>query len=741
MTRFGRLLCVWALAAGISAMVASAATATTFYVDERGESHTCLGAKHEEACATIDEAIKLAEASPGANTIEVAAGAEPYKEPIDLKNAHDDGLTINGEEPGVEITVHGVSPVVTTAAAAGTVALSNLTVKNEVEPRPVIENNGAELTLDNVVVDNDSTSGKDGIEVNDHGSLAMNGGSVSMENGASGFAVDGIEGAITLDGVTILNGSESQAEAGGVNSEKSTLVMTKTNVAVETGLSPVLFGVAAGNDTSVSLNTVTVRQNTSGTGVVLEKSPTTVDGLRVEMLNASSIAAGVLDESETPGLSSALSDLEVSGIWKGVGLLADGEQVTLSDSRVTQGSSSVQPALRYAGGEGGTGLVVQRSVLQAPPTAKPGVVEIGDSNATLDSSEVLGGAAGVESESSLGGVRTLTVDGSTIAPNNGVSFEAPGVVGVEANAHGANSSTVQVAIEGSILPESQVATTANGGNAATVTCSYSAVPSQIQTASTIAGRGEIACASGTTGNTNASAELTTLFAEPLHNYNLSPASSAVDSVPASAISLPFGLTPSTTDLAGNPRVVDGNGDCIAVQDKGALELQGHSAPCPTATGSTIATTPITTFKSLPLLLTPLGVISDLKISPSSFFVRHSLGEKLVVRGKHRKYGAMISYRDSQAARTTFTVLRKAMGRFQHRSCKRRSKFNSRGKACKLILEEGSFSRTDLAGINSLYFNGRLKGNALPSGTYILQAVPQDGAGKGAMVSSSFTIRG
>jgi hypothetical protein len=738
MSAVRRLLCTCVLIGGVVAIVASTASAQTFYVNKRnGEASLKCGRLEgggpagENPCPTIAEAVKRAEAVTGPNTIELSAEENPYVESIKLESGKDAGLTINGEEAGVTIAGNG-APAVTTKSAAGAIALSNLALREASGSTAAIADEGALLTLDEAVVENES--GKNGVEVRQLGSLTMNGGRVLMENGADGFAVDGIEGAIALNGVAILNGSESQAEAGGVNSERSTLSMTNTKVAIESGLGTVLFGIATGRDTSVLLNGVAVKQNTSGTGVVLEKSPATVVGLQVEMPNTTSSAAGVLDESETPGISSSLSGLEVGGTWKGPGLLIDGEQATLSDSRVTQGSSSTEPALRYAGGESGTGLVVQRSVLQAPPAAKPGVVAIGDSNATIDSSEVLGGAAGIESESSLGGVSTLTIAASTIGPQPGIPLGAPGVVGVEANADGASSSAVKVAIEGSIVLESQVATTVKAGNTSTVTCAYSAIPSQIQSASAIAGHGEIACASGASGNTDESTELTTLFAEPLHNYTLSPTSSAIDSVPTSAIVLPFGLTPSAIDLAGNPRVTDGNGDCAAVQDKGALELQGHSATCPAPKEPTI-------FRPLPLPVFRPS-ITALTISPSSFLPAPSGATIAKAKGKAKKmkYGTTISYRDSQAATTTFTVVSEAKGRRQGKSCKKPGKANKRGKPCKLLVKWGSFTHVDTAGANSLRFSGRLKGKALTKGIYKLQAVPRDAAGSGTTVSKSFTIK-
>jgi hypothetical protein len=410
-------------------------------------------------------------------------------------------------------------------------------------------------------------------------------------------------------------------------------------------------------------------------------------------------------------------------------VLADGEQITLSDSRVTLDASSESPAIRYVGG-GGAGLVVQRSILQSAPGAKPGALVVIDSNATTDSSEILGGKNGVFDESTEAATRTLTLSASTVdASAPGIAGDAAGATGVETVAKGGPGAIATVSIQGSIALEKQTASAA-AGDQVTVSCGYSAVPSQSQASG--GGGGAIACGAGASGNAEVN-PVSALFAEPLSAYTLNPSSSAVDSVPAGAISLPFGLTPSATDVAGNPRIVDGNGDCVAVQDKGALELQGHSASCPSppsppAKAATTTSAP----KSL------LGVITALSLSPSAF----SAAPKgaTISKVSKKKFGAKISYRDSQAATTTFTVLRPSKGRKQGKSCKKPSKSNKRGKRCTILTKLGSFTHVDAAGANSLHFSGRLKGKKLPRGAYTLQAVPRDAAGNGAPVRRSFTIK-
>jgi hypothetical protein len=374
------------------------------------------------------------------------------------------------------------------------------------------------------------------------------------------------------------------------------------------------------------------------------------------------------------------------------------------------------------GGSEGPGLFAQRSVFETGPTASA-ALEAVDNGVTLDSSEVLGGKDGIQFEQEGGKERTLTVSASTIdAGSLGVADPA-GVSGVELLA-GEDNSVATARIVGSIVLEPQIAKIGPGGQTATIDCSYSDAPSQTQAQTST--EGAIACAAGTEGNS--SSEPQSLFAEPLTNYQLLPSSSALDSVPAGAISLPSSFTPSSTDLAGNPR--SEGLDCVALQDKGALELPGHSSACPAPPVAPI---------SVPAPKPLKGVLSALSISPSAFFAAPSGATTSAVAASKKKYGAKVSYRDSQAATTTFTVLLETSGRKQGKSCKKPSGRNKHGKRCTLLVKVGSFTHTDTAGANSLHFSGRIKGEKLPAGTYELQAVAHDAAGDGATVSKSFKI--
>jgi len=730
MNRFQRLLCACALAVGVMATCSAIASAATFYVEERTASpgNPCTKLS---PCEKISEAIAKAEKAAPPNTIEVSPEGPKnglFEETLNLNKAADKELTINGEEEGVIVKTSGTAAVVI-GPAASPITISNVAIKS-ISATAVVDV-GATLNLLNDRVEAESSA--NGVEVSGHGALTVEGGSVIMEADTE-FAVFGEEAAVTVSNAKIISGDGgTEPESGGIKNVKGALTVKNTNVFVEGGPKTTQFGIVVEAATSTLIQNSSVRQGSPSIGAIFEGTGPTVEGLRVEMEDAASVVQGVLEEQASG--ASSFSHLEVLGTWKGSGMSVFAENVTLSDSHLATNAAFARPALNYAGTLPSQGLVVERSVLQAGPKAKPGTLDATTGNVTIDSSEILGGTDGIFYENFTGGTQTLTIAGSTIGPSPGVSFEAPGVVGVEAAANDLTANTVAVNIEGSIVFDSQVATTVHAVNTASVTCSHSAVPSQIQTANLLAGKGEIACASGVNGNTNSSTELASLFSEIGNNFTLSPASSAIDSVPASAIVLPLGLTPSATDLAGNPRVTDGNGDCVAVQDKGALELQGHSASCPAATSST-------TVKSPPLLVLKPS-ITALKLFPSSFLPAPSGATiaKAKSKGKKKqKFGTTISYIDSQAATTTFTVVSEAKGRRQGKSCKQPSKANKRGKPCKLLVKKGSFAHVDITGANSLRFSGRLGGKALAKGVYKLQAVPRNAADSGLTVSKSFTIK-
>ncbi len=390
------------------------------------------------------------------------------------------------------------------------------------------------------------------------------------------------------------------------------------------------------------------------TALLARHSSLLTSNVTIDMQDSISTGAAVLVEHTT----AALDQLTVAGPWTGPAVIGVGS-VAITKSSLTTTSA---PALIFEQSPEGGGRIDSLSDSTVRSATASIGIESFETDLTIDSSLLLGATKiGVEWTHAGEKQGELTIAGSTIdAGTLGVRDPSP-VSDVYAVGGGPPGSQADVRVEGSILMDPQTATGAGEGQLS-IACSYSDVPSQKQ-ASTLGG-GEIDCADGENGNVTSTPA--SLFVAPGTDYELLPGSSAIDSVPASAISLPFGLSPSTTDVAGNPRVVDGNGDCVAVQDKGAFELQGHAAACPSPAPPPA---PSPAPSSPPLIACavssdgcpPFGYLaaaklSALKISPDSFFAAPS-GTTITKAGTKAKnaYGATISYREPQPTMTTFVV--------------------------------------------------------------------------------------
>ncbi len=690
MTRLGALVGALALTASVSAGTAGAASASTFYVNGTTGADTRSCTEPSAACKTIQAAVEKSDVVLGHATIEVASGT--YTENVDLGASADNGIVIDGAGDGVGGTViEGAKvehPVVEIGSfpATDTATLSNLSVLDPAtSEKEAIESEG-EVTLANVAVHVLASGDRDGISAEEIGSLRLEGGNVTMGAGNTGTA-------IAADAVPSV-----------INGVQITLASGATGAGLEVGLAAV----------EVLNTTVNLGNTAEGPGLELElPKPFTGKGVTVTTEDSTSHEAAVEQEFG----SSTFDHLQVSSAADAPGFEQIGGSAGILDSQLIE--PGTEPALVSEESGEGQGLLLQSSVVETSATAEAALAAV-NSNVTLDSSEVLGGKDAILMEQIAPKERTLTVAGSTIDAGKLGERDGAGSAAVDVKSTGAGVLT-NVSIVGSIALEPQLAELASG-SVATTNCSYSDIPSQSQapTATT----GAINCAAGASGN--ADTEPATLFAAPITAYQLNPASSAVDAVPAGATALPFGLTASSTDLAGNPR--SESIDCVALQDKGALELPGHAIGCP---------------KSPPALPPPpppakplAGIISALSISPSAFFAAPS-GATISTA---KKYGAKIGYRDSQVATSTFTVLRQTSGRRQGKSCKKPSKANKHGKRCTLLTAVGSFTHVDLAGVNSLHFSGRIKGKKLAPGNYRLQVVAHDAAGNGTAVDKSFTIK-
>jgi hypothetical protein len=133
---------------------------------------------------------------------------------------------------------------------------------------------------------------------------------------------------------------------------------------------------------------------------------------------------------------------------------------------------------------------------------------------------------------------------------------------------------------------------------------------------------------------------------------------------------------------------------------------------------------------------PRAAITNLRISPSVFPAANRRGSVALAA---RRRGARVTYRDTQPATTTFTVLKAKRGVRRGTSCVRPRTRTSPGRRCTRYVRVGSFRRVDRAGANRFRFTGRLRGRKLAPGRYRLKAVPRFDGRNGRAAARSFRI--
>jgi virginiamycin B lyase len=134
------------------------------------------------------------------------------------------------------------------------------------------------------------------------------------------------------------------------------------------------------------------------------------------------------------------------------------------------------------------------------------------------------------------------------------------------------------------------------------------------------------------------------------------------------------------------------------------------------------------------LLPPAPVISSASLSSPAFRAA-ARGASLTALSKT---GTDIRYRDSQAATTTFSVLRGTVGHKTGRLCVARAPRKNQ-KPCTRFVSAGSFTHKDQAGNIKVHFTGRVGGKKLALGPYKLTLTPKFGGKTGRTVSLAFRI--
>jgi hypothetical protein len=186
------------------------------------------------------------------------------------------------------------------------------------------------------------------------------------------------------------------------------------------------------------------------------------------------------------------------------------------------------------------------------------------------------------------------------------------------------------------------------------------------------------------------------------------------------------------ELAGSPTLGAGFGspanglldlDGVPRQSGGVTDIGAYQFVAPPA--GPPATAPITA-ATVPPQAPPAPSDSQPLLTPKTF-APLARGAS-VARTAH---GTTVTYTDTQAATTVFTVRRQAgSGVLSHGRCvappRRRP---AQGRRCTRFSTVGSFSHGDTAGANRFRFTGRIRGRALRPGSYQLVSAPTNAAGK------------
>jgi hypothetical protein len=106
----------------------------------------------------------------------------------------------------------------------------------------------------------------------------------------------------------------------------------------------------------------------------------------------------------------------------------------------------------------------------------------------------------------------------------------------------------------------------------------------------------------------------------------------------------------------------------------------------------------------------------------------------------RAVGATVSYTDSEAATSTFSVLRIVPGTMKGSACVPRARRSRRhAHRCSAQVQSGGFTHADTSGANRFHFTGRVAGGALRPGMYVLSDVATNAGGASRAATATFRI--
>jgi hypothetical protein len=223
--------------------------------------------------------------------------------------------------------------------------------------------------------------------------------------------------------------------------------------------------------------------------------------------------------------------------------------------------------------------------------------------------------------------------------------------------------------------------------------------------------------------------------ESAFDWSLRPSSPLIDR------GNPAAVAPGELDLAGQPRSLDGNGDCVAVPDMGAFEKTGLAVACPAAPASPSASVGADQG-------TAAAAAADLLAADVQGFGlerrRFTVGRNPTAVAARRRTprGSAFRYTISEDASARILIERAATGLRSGRRCVRPSaKLRRRhAKRCTRYTRAGTLTRAATQGANRHPFTGRIGRRALKPSRYRATITATDAVGNvSAARTASFTI--
>jgi CSLREA domain-containing protein len=728
----GRLVRAVLVMMGLAApalMVPAAAGATTWQVTTTTDpgSPGC----NPGACS-LRAAIIAANAGSGADTIMLPAGSYMLAEGVLAISA---GMTIDGAGAGTTaIDAHGASQIFSIGAGAGPVTISNLTLEKGLAlggASAIDTKSGQPLSLsDDILSKNTSggTTGSGAVSVHGSGSPTVTvSGSTFIENSAGGPGMatassgQGLGGAIDFAptaGVLMVSGSvfrsNSAGGAGGAGASSGQgeggVIEARSEASVT--IADSLF---AGNHTGGAGGAGTSSAQGNGGALAYFGEAATSSLVVTSSTFQGNEAGGAEGEGEDSGVGVG-GALEVAGDGS-AHLVND----TISANSVSQGT--------------GGGLVTELFTTLLNDTitgnvaagGKGGNLMVEEGQNEVKNTIFAGGSAASHPECAVS-LGKLVSEGHNLesSSSNECQLSAPGdKVGVNPMLETAanNGGPVPTSL---LLPESPAIDA--GDEAGCPSTDARGVLRPAGAACDI-GAFEIATPAAVTGTQSLVTALSATLSGTARNPDIAPGS----------VYFQYGTTTSYgSQTASQPVAADTPEGQFAALVQLAPETTYHFRIVVVNATGTVAGADRSFKTGAKLTQVKAPALSGLTLKPSRLHAARGKGASTTAKKISR--GATITYRDSEAATSTFTVQRKVLGYVVgHRCSVRRPKSHGHPRRCTTFTTVGSFTHRDAAGMNRFRFTGRVAGRPLGAGSYRMLVVARAGATKSALSTLRFSV--